>query len=105
MTSFLSGALRGASGLSDSLRGDSGLSGSLRGPSGDDRDDDDTKVSRRRFLQGTGAAGVVAATPWLWPGAASAAAASTGPTVLSQAPIAGAPPPEQLHLQFGEDAA
>jgi hypothetical protein len=83
-------------------------SGALRGASGDDRDDeadDATLVSRRRFLQGTGAAGVVASAPWLWPGAASAAVASTGPTVLKQALIAGAPPPEQLHLQFGEDAA
>src|SRR5216683_4019881 len=74
----------------------------------DDRDeetDDATKVSRRRFLQGTGAAGVVAAAPWLWPGAASAAGASTGPTLLKQAAVAGAPPPEQLHLQFGADAA
>ena len=71
----------------------------------DDRDgeaDDETKLSRRRFLQGTG---VVAAAPWLWPGATGAAVASAGPSVLKQAPIAGAPPPEQLHLQFGGDAA
>src|SRR6266550_9184607 len=95
MTSFYPGALRGAS----------GLSGALRGASGDNRDDDATLVSRRRFLQGTGAAGVVAAAPWLWPGAAGAAVASTGPTVLKQVPIVGAPPPEQLHLQFGGDAA
>src|ERR1700740_2340253 len=55
----------------------SGLSGALRGAAGDDREDDATLVSRRRFLQGTGAAGVAAAAPWLWPDAASAA--STGP--------------------------
>jgi Purple acid Phosphatase, N-terminal domain len=90
--------------FSGALTGASGLSGALRGASGHDRDDDATLVSRRKFLQGTGAAGVVAAAPWLWPGAASAAA-STGLTVLKQVPIAGAPPPEQLHLQFGEDAA
>ena len=62
--------------LSGALRGASGLSGALRGASGDSRDDeadDETRVSRRRFLQGTGAAGVAAAAPWLWPGAASAA--------------------------------
>ena len=48
-------------------------------------------LTRRRFLQGAGAAGLMATTPW--------------PTLLKQTPIAGAPPPEQLHLQFGADAA
>src|SRR5947209_1162018 len=68
----------------------------------DDEADDEARVSRRRFLQGAGTAGVIAATPWLWPGATGA---STGPSLLKQTAIAGAPPPEQLHLQFGGDAA
>jgi len=62
----------------------------------------DSQVSRRRFLQGAGAAGLIATAPWLWPGAASA---RTAPRLLRETPIAGAPPPEQLHLQFGADAA
>jgi hypothetical protein len=70
-----------------------------------DDETDEARVSRRRFLQGAGTAGVIAAAPWLWPSAAGAAGTSTGPSLLRQASIAGAPPPEQLHLQFGEDAA
>ena len=62
----------------------------------------DSQVSRRRFLQGAGAAGLIATAPWLWP---SAAGARTAPRLLRQTPIAGAPPPEQLHLQFGGNAA
>src|ERR1700730_15318638 len=71
----------------------------------DDEADDEARGSRRRVLQGAGTAGVIAAAPWLWPGAAGAAGASPGPSLLRQTPIAGAPPPEQLHLQFGGDAA
>src|SRR5258708_26688007 len=62
----------------------------------------ETHVTRRRFLQGAGAAGLIATTPWLRP---SAAGAATAPSLLKQVPIAGAPAPEQLHLQSGADAA
>src|SRR2546421_1965650 len=63
---------------------------------------DDTQVSRRRFLQGIGVAGVAATTPWLRSGQAGA---QSGPELLPQPAVAGAPSPEQLHLQFGSDAA
>ena len=64
--------------------------------------DDENPVTRRRFLQGMGVAGLVATTPWLQP---TPAGARSAPSLLKQPPVAGAPRPEQLHLTFGADAA
>jgi hypothetical protein len=58
-------------------------------------------VSRRTFLQGVGLVGAAAAAaPWVEAGRAVA-----GPTLLRQPAVAGAPAPEQLHVQFGADAS
>ncbi|HSV66860.1 MAG TPA: metallophosphoesterase family protein [Mycobacteriales bacterium] len=55
-------------------------------------------VTRRVFLGATGVA--VVGVPVL-----ASQAAAEGPGLLRQPAIAGAPPPEQLHVQFGADAA
>jgi hypothetical protein len=66
--------------------------------------------SRRNFLKGVGITTLaVSAAPLLDPGRALASPATTaarrGPTLLRQPAVMGAPLPEQLHVQFGADAA
>ncbi len=59
--------------------------------------------SRRMFLKGLGIGSLaVGAVPLLDSGRASAQA---GPTLLRRPAVTGAPVPEQLHVQFGADAA
>jgi hypothetical protein len=65
---------------------------------------DPRRLSRRAFLRAMSAAGITAAAlPVLDPGRAFAG--QTGPTLLRQPAVTGAPNPEQLHVQFGADAA
>src|SRR5438445_4031608 len=59
---------------------------------------DDSQVSRRRFLQGIGVAGVVATTPWL---RGSQASARSGPQLLPQPAVAGAPAPSSSTSSSG----
>jgi hypothetical protein len=74
------------------------------------RDEAARGLPRRQFLRLAGLTGAALAAGPLVIDRATAAAASTGapatgPTLLRQRPIAGAPPAEQLHLQFGADAS
>jgi hypothetical protein len=59
------------------------------------------RVGRRAFLAGAGLAGATIASAPL----VGRASAATGPLLVRQPPVAGAPMAEQLHLQFGFDAA
>jgi hypothetical protein len=59
-------------------------------------------VDRRRFLQGIGALGAAAVVSG---GIARRADASPSLTLLRQPDVAGAPPADLLHLQFGADAS
>lgn len=61
-----------------------------------------TGVDRRRFLQGIGALGAAAVVSG---GIARRADASPSLLLLRQPDSVGAPPAEQLHLQFGADAS
>lgn len=65
-----------------------------------DRAASSSAVSRRKFLRDLGAGGLaVVAAPHL------SRASLGGPTLLRQPSVAGAPPAQQLHLQFGADAS
>ena len=55
----------------------------------------DDEISRRRLIRGLGGLAVV--TPML--------VSSEGPGLVTTPAVAGAPAPEQLHLQFGADAS
>ena len=63
---------------------------------------DGNGLGRRRFLQGFGAVGAATVIGGLLPGRAGA---DTGPTLVRQPDGVGAPPADQLHLQFGADAS
>jgi hypothetical protein len=62
---------------------------------------DGRRVSRRQILV---SGGLAATAPWLL-GAAAPARARSAPGLTRQPDVAGAPPPGQLHVQFGADAA
>jgi hypothetical protein len=59
-------------------------------------------MPRRRFLQLAGLSGLAAAAA---PLVATPAGAATGPTLLAQPDVTGAPLADQLHLTFGADPA
>ena len=75
----------------------------------DDRPTTDTEgsgMARRQFLRLAGLTGAaLAAAPLVSRADAATGLRRLGPTLLRQRAIAGAPPAEQLHLQFGADAS
>jgi hypothetical protein len=69
-------------------------------PEGADR----AGFSRRSFLRGSGLAGVTLTAATATAGTATAAA-GVAPSLVTEPAVAGAPAPEQLHVQFGADAS